>query len=185
MAYTPGIPNSTDVISQSQSQIRTNFVELNSQFAIDHVAFNAGSDNGKHKKSTYIEQASDPNPSPNECALYSKESSSVTELFFQRENSGSVIQMTIGDPIAASTGQTFLPGGIILKWSSSTITSNNQLFNFSTPFPNNCFGVVAINSGSGSNTSYFSISAKSSSGFNLLQNGGSFPLNFFYLAVGN
>lgn len=50
MSYTPGIPNANDLISSSQSQIQTNFTQLNTQFAIDHVAFDAGANNGKHKQ---------------------------------------------------------------------------------------------------------------------------------------
>ena len=49
MVYKPNIPASTDKPAQSQPEIQTNFSELNTQFSLEHVAFNAGADNGKHK----------------------------------------------------------------------------------------------------------------------------------------
>jgi hypothetical protein len=48
MVYLPGIPNATDIPSNSQPQIKENFTQLNTQFSVEHVAFNAASGNGQH-----------------------------------------------------------------------------------------------------------------------------------------
>lgn len=50
MTFDPTIPAANDLLSQSQSDIQTNFTVSNNCFAIDHVAFNVGVDPGKHKQ---------------------------------------------------------------------------------------------------------------------------------------
>jgi hypothetical protein len=55
MVYLPNIPQPTDNPStQSQAQFLENFTQLNTQFGIDHSAFNAISNNGLHKKATIV-----------------------------------------------------------------------------------------------------------------------------------
>lgn len=48
MVYLPGIPNATDIPSNSQPQIRENFTQIDTQFSSEHVALNAGAANGQH-----------------------------------------------------------------------------------------------------------------------------------------
>lgn len=129
MTYNPNIPAANDLISVSQLDLLNNFQSLNSQFGTsgDHVALDAASDNGKHKKSTYIEQSGDPTTAANEGAIYSKESSltSQTEMYFRRESSGTVIEWT--SRLAATNGWTRLPSGILLKWGTDTKTGNDTV----------------------------------------------------------
>lgn len=49
MVYLPNIPAANDKPAQSQPEIQTNFTELNTQFSSEHIAFDAGADNGQHK----------------------------------------------------------------------------------------------------------------------------------------
>lgn len=49
MVYLPTIPAANDKPAQSQGEIQENFTQLNTQFSTEHVAFNAGADNGQHK----------------------------------------------------------------------------------------------------------------------------------------
>ena len=74
MAYLPNIPQGGDRPSQSRAQIEENFSQLNIQFgsAGDHIPFDAPANNGKHNKSTYVQQAADPNTAANEAAVYTK-----------------------------------------------------------------------------------------------------------------
>lgn len=53
MSYNPNIPQSTDPISQSQSQILTNFSQANTAFGIDHTNLATASNQGFHKQVTY------------------------------------------------------------------------------------------------------------------------------------
>lgn len=44
--YNPNIPQASDLVSNSQGQLLTNFSQLNTQFGVDHSAFEAGGSNG-------------------------------------------------------------------------------------------------------------------------------------------
>lgn len=52
MVYLPSIPAANDKPAQSQSQIQQNFTQLNTQFGVEHVAFDAATANGQHKSIT-------------------------------------------------------------------------------------------------------------------------------------
>ena len=96
MTFNPNIPQSGDKISQSQSQILTNFSQSNTLFGTDHVTFNdaATADRGKHNKTTLIEQSVDPATAANEMAIYTKAVSAVTQLFARGESSGTITQLS-------------------------------------------------------------------------------------------
>ena len=141
MSYNNNIPQPTDFIDESQPQLLSNFTNLDSVMAINHYEYSDTSGNaGKHRFLQLPEQASVPSTSVNEGALYVKESSSIANLFFRQESSGSEFQLT-GPSISVSTkGHTFLPGGLILNWGTVTSTSSGSE-TFSLAFPNACFGV--------------------------------------------
>lgn len=151
MTFNAAIPQATDLISNSQSQIQTNFSQSNTAFGIDHTAFDVVSNQGKHKKSTYVEQGADPATLADEMALYSKDLAGVTTLYLRKENNGTVVQISGQDPTSATSGSSFLPGGIVIKWGTFSIGgSGTATPTFATAFPNNCFVVVpaVIDSGS-------------------------------------
>lgn len=53
MSYNPNIPNATDLLSNSQGQIKTNFQTANTSFGVDHYSFDNGTaSNGFHNKVT-------------------------------------------------------------------------------------------------------------------------------------
>ncbi len=127
MTFNPNIPQSADIPSQSQGQILTNFQELNTVFDVDHVPFDDATavNRGKHDQSTYIELGADPATLSDEVAFYSKDSGGNSRLFMRQESSGTVIQMSGDDPVnAASSGSTFLPGGLIYAWNRETVSNN-------------------------------------------------------------
>jgi len=101
MTYNPEIPKAKDVMADSQGDMLTNFTQLNTIYgtAGDHVAFNAASGAGKHKKVTFLSQGSDPDAdSPetreNELALFALEDGTDTELYLRKESNGDVNQFT-------------------------------------------------------------------------------------------
>jgi hypothetical protein len=120
MTYNSNIPQPSDLISVSQVDLLNNFSSLDTQFGVDHTALTAGSDNGKHKKSTYIEQAADPATAANETALYSKQSAltSDTQLFLRREGSGTISE--VSNKLGAATGWSYTLSGLLLKWGTAT-----------------------------------------------------------------
>lgn len=88
--YNSAIPQPTDLISNSQSQILGNFDQLNTQFAIDHTAFNTGSGNGDgfHKKVTLATKNTPGAQTDPSSAIYSASgtASTVAELFYKNQN---------------------------------------------------------------------------------------------------
>ena len=74
MTYNPSIPQSTDIPSQSQSQLLTNFTQLNTVFSTNHVAFNNATvaNRGKHNDVSLLQQAIEPAAVANEGQLYTK-----------------------------------------------------------------------------------------------------------------
>ncbi len=191
MTFNANIPQATDLISQSQSQIQTNFSQSNTAFGVDHTAFDVVSNQGKHKKSTYVEQAANPTTAVNEMALFSKDLAGTTTLYLRKESNGTVIQMSGQDPFIAASGSSFLPGGIIIKWGNATVT-NTQTVSFASAFPSNCFQVVCQPiSASGVTTvnDYVYVASSNVNGFNAtavrrisLQGN---TVTFSYIAIGN
>jgi len=90
MVYRKSIPVATEKPSVSQPKIKENFTQLNDQFEVDHTALEESTNLGKHKKVTLYEQAADPSTAENEIALYSKESSDGTQMYYREEQDGEV-----------------------------------------------------------------------------------------------
>ncbi len=137
MPYDPTIPAPTDLLSDSQSDIQQNFNLANEFFGTDHVNFVAASNNGKHNHSTYPEQGADANTLDNENAIYAKEVGGVggnTRLFLRQETNGTIIQLTGRDPILATDGLTFLPGGILLQWGRTGAVGNGAVVMYPQAF---------------------------------------------------
>lgn len=144
MSFNPNIPQSTDIPSQSQGEILTNFQQLNTVFDIDHVPFNDATvaDRGKHDQSTYIELAVDPTTAVDEVAVYSKDQGGVAELFYRRESNGAVGQLTIFKAWASFTGS---PVAIQDSFNISGIVRNaagNWTVSFTNNLPNANYAVL-------------------------------------------
>lgn len=118
MTYNPNIPQGSDNLSASQVQLLANMGQLNSQFGIDHVAFNTGSGNGTgfHSKVTLLEQVSDPATGADQVALYNK----GNNIYCRQENNATPF-ILIGSFLAAQNGYVNLAGGIRIQWGRATI----------------------------------------------------------------
>lgn len=180
MTFTPNIPASGQTLGSSRDQILQNFSNYNTVVSQDHVSPNS-SGQGKHNQSTYPEQAANPTTLANEGAVYTKAASAVTELFFRRESNGTAIQMTVGDPIAAANGSTFLPGGIIMKWGTQVLPTNvSTPVVYASAFPNNMFSLIVKTKGGGANMTYTIPTPLV--GFSAISNPGD---TIYYIAIGN
>lgn len=125
LTYYNLIPQASDRLRDSQSQILQNFTSLQSFLEINHTAFSDGN-SGKHKFLQMPEEAAAPTTLPNEMGLYTKEGSvsGVSELFVRRENDGTEINIT-NDVLKNANGYTRLPNGLIVKWGKETVTKNS------------------------------------------------------------
>jgi len=125
MPYNANIPQATDRINASQGQILNNFIQLQADFGVNHVTFNAAANVGKHNVVTFPQQAAAPVAfTATEFGLYNMTyaSSNTTELFVRRNNAAAAagIPFTAYSPGAGgavpATGYTILPSGLILKF---------------------------------------------------------------------
>jgi len=118
MVFKANIPQPTDIISQSQLDISSNYQaayeiygkpNTENENIGDHVALNDSNedDRGAHKKLTLNEQSSDPSTLVNEMGLYSKETNGKSEIYYRQESDGDVSQITDNGGISV--------GGLVLR----------------------------------------------------------------------
>jgi hypothetical protein len=131
-----GIPNATDIPSQSQAQIQTNFNSIIGWAAVDHLGYGAANA-GTHNQVTFSGVTSQSVPTDPEAVLYTKnDTSSHPQLFFLNSQNSTFYN-------AASNGCTVLMGGILLQWGNVTVPAGGSAtFTFPVTFPNNVFVVT-------------------------------------------
>ena len=133
MAYNPLIPNPTDLLSQSQADIKNNFIAIGAML---------DPNTGEVKLPLILDVTADPATTATQVGLYSKLglTSGAPELFFRRNNSGPIIDMTESSQIA--NGWTFLPSGLLMQWGTQATAGGPQMYNFPRAFPTACLQVV-------------------------------------------
>ncbi len=125
------IPQSADRRNVSQGDILNNFTYLQTSIGRDHNFTNdpLGTNDGLHTKSTYWVQTADPATTATQIAVYSKiDAAGKIQLWFRQENNGTAVQLTAQPttalatavPITSGNGATWLPGGFLLQWGTST-----------------------------------------------------------------
>lgn len=127
--YTPNIPQPSDIPAVSQGQILQNFQSIDdgtNGFALNHVSLTNATvgQRGKHNMMQMPEQTIVPITAVNEGALYTKDDGTRTSLYWRQENNGTEIKITGLDPLSATPGYTFLPGGLLIQW--GTVTAFNS-----------------------------------------------------------
>lgn len=159
MTYNPNIPQSADLISDSQSDLLNNFGVADSAMNRNHIPFSDNSSDsaglpnrGKHTNAVFRQQAGDPTTADDEDALYVKSvvyPGPVTRNeFFMRTAANDLNQILqfsnfftnviIGaahNPIPGNTtsGSSFIPGGLVVKWGQVQLTGATTI-NFVTDF---------------------------------------------------
>lgn len=109
MSFNPGIPNASDLLLQSQSQIRANYQAINQVFNANHSILTSNSNTmGMHSVLTMRPQSMDPSTDSTHVAFYNKLVSSVPELFFRPNSNQTPIQLTY--PSISTMGSETLSG---------------------------------------------------------------------------
>ena len=124
MAYQPNIPASTDLLSDSQSDIQGNFQAIQTLIDVNHYDF-ASANQGKHFAISMPAQASSPAIAfaAGEVGLYSyvNATTSQNELYINKTNQATVTQIPAtasslsitSAPVQGTAGWSYLPSGII------------------------------------------------------------------------
>lgn len=123
MAY-KDIPLAGDKLSTSQSDIRQNFLEINTVVSQDHETF-GNPNQGKHKQAIFTKQAASTSTAGDEVAVYCKDNAGGDPSLFVRKESDAdeidITSYTNSVPAGEGKGYTFLPSGILLCWGSVTM----------------------------------------------------------------
>ena len=146
MPYTPNIPQPTDLPSQSQGQILQNFQAINTAFGINHVGFNTA-DEGKHAEITFPVGPLGGQPFTylaGEIGLQSLNQlpTSIPDIWMTR-GLGTAIPIT--GRLPATTGWTYLPSGLLIKWGTGTaVGAGNTVITFPVAATNPVFSAVYL-----------------------------------------
>jgi len=194
MSFNLNVPQSGQEIKNTTSAINTNFNVANTDFGIDHVDFTnpafPGGNGGLHNKVSLLQQSGDPAAASNTNIVYTKSvtyanaAGTFNEVFMRRstQDASTIVQLTTapGNPNTSSTGNTFLPGGLILQWGNRVGPGS---VNFSTTFPNGCLSATIT---SNTNTVIPAISALNRANIIIGASGsGSGAATYYFIAVGN
>ena len=152
MAYQQNIPQSTDLLSDSQSDIQGNFQAIQTLIDVNHYDFADATNQGKHFMVSMPPQPSAP-PVPfaaGEVGLYSyiNAITSQTELYINKTNQATVTQIPAtasslsltSAPLQGTAGWSYLPSGIYITWGSTTV-NGNTLITLPTPPPNQILSI--------------------------------------------
>lgn len=187
MTFKPSIPQPGDLISQSQVDILNNFTSIGTAFDVNHVDFNQ-SGAGKHFKVEMPNQSPGPTGVAGQATIYANGGD-----IWAIKGAGTAYQLTDGASgnvdSTSTNGSSFLPGGMIIKWGTSTIIggTNNIGVTYTTSMPAATFtanGTLNTNAAGALYT--IGINGKSLTGFTINVN----PtppgnLTIFWVAIGN
>lgn len=183
MVYDPNIPTANQLISASQSAIQGNFAAIDSSstgFAVDHVTLTDGTNGGKHKKMTMVQQGSAPSTGASEVDLYTKALGGQPELYLRQQSNGTEVLMTRGTP-TSSSGEGVAFGGLQIRCGSGSSNGSGISNNFSSSFSTACVAVVASGRNSAQPTNDIKVTAISASAFTATSASGE---SIYYIAIG-
>lgn len=143
MSYTINIPTVGQSLGNSRPQVLGNFNYINTTLKVNHLFNEANA--GKHYKVEMPRQSPSPTPAADEGLLFTKLSGGITRLVWKRDASATDIELTGIDPLAASSGYSTLPGGLIIQWgvTPGNVVSGTNV-NFPTTFPTTVYYINAI-----------------------------------------
>lgn len=143
------VPVAGQSLNASRNLINTNFLTINTVLTVDHIEYNVP-DEGKHKKSTYIQQNYTlpdlgPATAVTESIIFGRDSLEVPgamSLFLQ-PSSKIATDKPIEFTYAKKTpnGYTILPSGIWLQWGTTTAHGGGGWISFPQAFPTACLSV--------------------------------------------
>ena len=196
--YTQNIPNPPNLPSQDVKNMQTNTNSIFSIINVDHESFGSALNiDGRHKQVSLINQTAPGVPGNIGGVIFANNPAGTSQPFWQ--NAASTTQLfgfsSTTAPVAANPGLTYLPGGLIMIFSSQTIDNNAQTIRDNSPFlfplggfPTNCFTVLfnAEKSSTGAEGLWIKSGTLSNTGFTIKTSASSGQLSpFYYVAIGN
>lgn len=132
MSYNPNIPNPSDLLSNSQSQIKANFGQANTLFGKDHFPFDIGTAAaGTHKKSTYTDTVAPGFAGGNACEYSQKLGGDSWPVW---QNTAGPTVMLSSNTNNSANGFCSLPGGMLIQWGQVILPGTSGLVTFPKAF---------------------------------------------------
>lgn len=130
--YNDGVPSTNNDPSDDQPDMLTNTQSIKGIWGIDHYTFGVGVDiDGRHKQCSMANQTAPGIPTGSDGVYYVNND---VPMFQNTSNANNFIATYTGTPTAASTGKTYLPGGILMQWGTVSSPGGSGTVNFSTAF---------------------------------------------------
>ena len=196
MAWQPSKPANNDLVFNSvgSTAIRGNFEAIDTAWDINHVGID-DTNEGKHGP-IHIIETSEPTTGTSEAALYLYDTSltlNYGELFFKRDSRSGENAYPITAAERDTSGWTYLPSGILLKWGTASGTGSvGYFFPTGSTYPEfseiyHVFCTV-VNNGSGDTNEAVRIQWMSTTAFQFYTSSrsstGSKAATFSWLAIG-
>lgn len=189
MAYDPLVPTTGQTPAQNYTTIQANFAQIAASYNTDHVDLDGGTPQGYHSKVSFP-AGSAPGSAVTSVVLYAKTSNGSSEVFLERDNVGTEIQLTKGIPLSGANtaksvnnGQTFLPGGFLMKFGTSIENSTSRTIIFTTDANltafNSIYQVFLYPLGTGKSSAVTSISNTQ-----IVFQSGDVPTTIYWVAIG-
>lgn len=134
MVWNASLPADNTKIRNAPTVIRANQDAVAANIDANHVALTDPSGGGKHKFLQMPAQGAAPITAADEGGVYTKDDGTRTALYWRQENNGTEVKLTGPDPSAATSGYTFLPGGLLLQWATKTGVNSGATIAWPTPF---------------------------------------------------
>lgn len=184
------IPNAPNDPADDQPIMLQNNQSAAAIFAVDHVPFN-NNFGGYHNHSTYVNQTADPTTISTEGAVYAKNVTGTTALYWVRDGSLSTVVQLTPDHLTApifnpTTGASWLPGNIIIQWGQAT-KSTGQSVSFPYTYVSAPISVTCTVFENNANRHFVQVMTISTGGFTVASrdSGGNDETNtFFWMAIG-
>lgn len=141
MTFNPSIPQATDKVRISQSDLLTNNTELDDIFGKNHIKYSdTTADKGKHAgivlANLTVNSKTPPATTSKEWALYVDDDANTNpQIYYKEPSSGTEYQITGPIKNTGSYYETALPGGIGLKFGTLTLDAGiSSTFTYTTTF---------------------------------------------------
>lgn len=149
--YKADIPQASDTLSQSQTDLLNNFDALQDFMESNHYDANSAY-SGKHKVVQFpVAQSADPATAAGEMALYTKTVSGSPHLFLRGESSGTALDLTLRATSGGVT-YTYLPSGLIMQFGLTSVSAGSPTtITLATAYATTNYSILITPSGNGTN----------------------------------
>ena len=193
MVFKSNIPQPTDKLRTSQSEVLENFSKLDSIFDVNHIKYSdTTGDAGKHTYTTFVnltdKALASPTTSSEELAVYVKDDAAGAPRLFYREPSDGTEQQLSGSIVGSANGECPLPGGLSLKWGKTTGTGATDTVTYTalglTAFTTDTYSIsLTARTTSNFTGRVADVTASSATGFTFGR-APSASITFYWIAIG-